>query len=488
MSDTTPRRRRPDAGPARRGALDAQRVPPHNPAAEEALIGTMLLSGDAIADVADIVNGSAFYRPALGRVFDVIVELVNSSIPADPVTVADKLPAETSNAVSGLDGLMEMIQNAPVTSNAAHYATIVRDAYTVRQLLAAAGEITDLCYDRPDNAAEAADRAEQLILAASAVRHTADASPVGEVLGSVMDLLEGGNQVTGLSTGYTALDKFLGGLQPGAMYVIGARPGMGKTALALNIQANASITGGTPTLLFALESGKVETASRLLSAQARVDLQHVRLRGRAGSADDWERISRTVKQMAAAPLMIDDTRYLDISSLRGRARRVRSRMGGLGLIVVDYLQLMSEADSRHENRQAEVARISRGLKLLAGELDCPVLALSQLSRNLENRQDKRPVLADLRESGAIEQDADVVMFLYRDEYYHPDRREQNSGRADLVIAKNRSGPTGTIELAFLGRFASFGEPGAAATSGMPLDGPPAEWPDETMAPPIGPDF
>ena len=466
--------KRTKPGDVRRLGAAGDRVPPHDNAAERSLVGAMLLSGDAIADVADVVSGEAFYSRPLGTVHDTIVALVNAGVAADSVTVADQLPADTLEAVGGVGGLLDLVQAAPLTANAAHYATIVREKYMLRRLISAAGEISDLCYDRPDDADKAADRAEQLVFAASARSGVGEASPVGDVIHHVIDVLDSPQPVTGLATGFGALDKLLGGLQPRCLYVVGARPAMGKTALGIDILAHASIDSGLPTLLFALEGGDVEITARILAGQARVDLQSIRQRGRAGSARDWDRITKAVERIAPAPLLIDDDPYLTIGSLRGRARRERSRMGGLGLIVVDYLQLMESGGRyRSESRQAEVAEISRGLKLLARELDCPIVALSQLSRNLEMRQDKRPILADLRESGAIEQDADVVMFIYRDEVYHPDR--DTSGRAELIVAKNRNGPTATIELVFLGHYSTFAEPGSAAGSGSVLDGPPADW-------------
>ena len=471
----TPRRRSAPGEPRRLGRVEQARVPPHNTSAEESLIGAMLVSADAIADVSDIVTGAAFYNRALGDVHDTIVSLTASGVAADAVTVSAKLSAETLEAVGGVAGLLDRVQGAPLTANASHYARLISEEYTLRRLIAAAGEISDLCYDRPEDAGEVADRAEQLVFAASARRGGSEATPVGDVIHHVTDVLDSPQPVTGLPTGFDSLDKLLGGLQPSYLYVIGGRPSMGKTALCVNMGQHVSITAGLPTLMFALESSITEITGRILSSEARVNLAAIRQRGRAGSQADWERITTAVDRITPAPLLIDDDPYLTIGALRGRARRVRSRMGGLGLIVVDYLQLMESAGGRRrdETRQTEVAEISRGLKLLARELECPIVALSQLSRNLEMRQDKRPMLADLRESGAIEQDADVVMFIYRDEVYHPD--QDTSGRAELLVAKNRNGPTQTIELVFLGHYSTFAEPGAAAVPGGGLDGPPAEW-------------
>ena len=432
------------------------RVPPHNLVAEESLLGAMLLSRDAIADALETVSAEHFYRPAHARVFEAVRDLYGAGDPADAVTVAEVLERSGSlETIGGLDGLLSLQMNTPATSNAASYARIVHENHTLRRLIEVASEIAELGYGRPDDVTKAVDWAENLMYQVAQGQVGDNTVQLSELLDGTLDrleeLYEHGGAITGTETGYKDLDKLLSGLQPSSLYVVGGRPSMGKTSFALGMAAHAAIKARRPVLVFSLEMGHMELTQRLLCAEARVDSTKMR-DGRLGD-DDWDAITNAISRFSTAPMWIDDNPNVTVMEIRARARRLKSQVGDLAMVVVDYLQLMTGRQSA-DNRQVEVAEISRGLKILARELQCPVVALSQLSRNLEMRQQKRPMLADLRESGAIEQDADVVMFIYRDEVYNPDNAD-TAGTAEIIVAKNRNGPTATTTLAFLSRFTTF---------------------------------
>ena len=433
----------------------AARVPPHNLEAEESLLGAMLLSRDAIADAVEIAGVEYFYRPAHAHVYEAISVLYAAGDPIDPVTVAEELDrGGVLETIGGLDGLIALQVNTPSTSNAGKYASIVQERYTLRRLIETAGEIAEIGYSRPDDVTKAVDQAENMMFQVAQGRVADTMGEIRDLLDATLDrlehLYEQGKGITGTPTGFIDLDELLSGLQPNALLIVGARPAMGKTSFALNMAAHASVRENRPTLIFSLEMGHLELTQRLLCSEANVDAKA--MRDGNLKEDDWTRISNGIGRLAEAPLWIDDNPNLTIMEIRAKARRLKSRAGDLGMIVVDYLQLMSGRTSA-ESRQVEVAEISRGLKILARELQCPVVGLSQLSRNLEMRQDKRPMLSDLRESGSIEQDADVVIFLYRDEVYNPG--SENEGMAEIIVAKHRNGPTGTVNLGFLPRFTSF---------------------------------
>ena len=452
----TDRAQRQGLGSPAGGEGRVLRVPPHNLVAEESLLGAMLLSRDAIADVVETVSAEHFYRPAHARVYEAVHSLYGAGEPADPVTVAEVLDRSSAlEAIGGLEGLLSLQMNTPATSNAASYARIVRESHTLRRLIEVAGEIAELGYGRPDDVTKAVDWAENLMYQVAQGQVGDNTASLAELLHGTLDrleeLYEHGGTITGTATGFTDLDKLLSGLQPSSLYVVGARPSMGKTSFALGMAAHAAIRGQRPVLVFSLEMGHMELTQRLLCSEARVDSTRIRT-GRL-AASDWELINVACGRLAEAPMWIDDNPNVTVMEIRARARRLKSQTGDLAMVVVDYLQLMTGRQGA-DNRQVEVAEISRGLKVLARELECPVVALSQLSRNLEMRQEKRPMLADLRESGAIEQDADVVMFIYRDEVYHPDNTD-TAGTAEIIVAKNRNGPTATTTLAFLPRFTMF---------------------------------
>jgi replicative DNA helicase len=415
----------------------------------------MLLSAEAIASAAGMVSASDFYKPAHGHVYDAVHTLYAAGQPADAVTVADELRrAGLLDAIGGPGVLAQILSSTPATTNADRYARIVEEYALLRRLIGVAGEIAELGYSVPEDVSKALDRAESMVYEVNERRVTDSTSRLSELLSQNLDnlelLYERGDAITGTPTGYLDLDQLLSGLQPNALVVVGARPAMGKTSFALGMVAHAALEAAKPVLFFSLEMSNLELSQRLLCAEAKVDSSRVR-NGQL-QAEDWKKISSAMGRLAEAPIWIDDNPNLTIMEIRAKARRLKSQIGGLGMIVIDYLQLMT-GRSNAENRQVEVSELSRGLKILARELETPVVALSQLSRGLEMRADKRPMLADLRESGSIEQDSDVVMFIYRDEIYDP--KPENAGQAEIIVAKHRSGPTGVVQLAFLPQYTRF---------------------------------
>lgn len=437
------------------------RVPPHNLNAEESLLGALLLSRDAVGAVAEMgLSVNDFYKPAHQYVYDAIRGLNATGQPIDAVTVADELRrAGLLDEIGGAEMLLELQNATPAISNASRYAKIVQDTAVLRRLIRVASDIAEIAYSEPDDVSRALDEAETKVFEVAEDRVIDSVQPLGELMPLAMDKLqetfERGNTITGLATGYNDLDELLSGLQPSTLNIVGARPAMGKTAFGLGLAVHAAQTAKVPVLVFSLEMGHTELTQRILSSEARVD--STKLRNGRLTESDWTKLGRAVGRLEV-PLYLDDNPRVTVMEIRAKARRLKSREG-LGLIVIDYLQLMSGNNS--ENRQLEVSEISRGLKILARELEVPIVALSQLSRNLESRSDKRPMLADLRESGSLEQDADVVMFLYRDEVYN--NESPDKGSAEVIIAKHRSGPIGMRRLAFLGAYTRFDN---AARSGV----------------------
>ena len=436
------------------------RVPPHNLEAEESLLGAMLLSREAISVATETrVETSDFYKPAHAHIYDAILALYALGEPVDPVTVAEELRrVDLIDALGGRATLLRLQAQTPASANAVHYAKIVNELALLRRLIAVAGDIAEMGYTDTGEVIETLDRAESLVFEVAQHRVTDSMTNVHDALQMTLDQLESlfgtDGEITGARTGYTELDNMLLGLQPSNLIVVAARPGAGKTAFALGAAASVAMTARRPVMFFSMEMGVLELTKRLLAAEARVDLR--RLQTGNIPTDDWTRLSHGVGRLGEAPLFIDDNPHCTVMEMRAKARRVKARNGDLGLIVVDYLQLMTPSTSRRsENRQVEVAEISRGLKILARELDCPVMALSQLNRQLEYRQDKRPMLADLRESGSLEQDADVVMFLYRDDMYNPNSEDR--GMAEVIVSKHRNGPTGVTKLSFASNFTRFAD-------------------------------
>jgi replicative DNA helicase len=379
------------------------RLLPSNLQAEESLLGAMLLSRDAIAAAAEIVQPDHFYKPAHGHVYDAVLGLYGSGEPVDPITVSDELARDGLLEIVGGPGALVALQaNAPAISNAARYARIIEELALLRKMIAVAGEIAELGYSMPDDVLKAVDSAEALVFDLAQHRQAGTTATIRQLLEQSLDrleqLYERGEAITGTPTGYLDLDDLLAGLQPNALVVIGARPAMGKTSFALGMATHAALVGQRPVLFFSLEMSQVEITQRVLCSEARVDATRVR-NGRLNEGD-WEKISHTVGRLAEAPIWIDDNPNLTVMEIRSKARKLKSQIGDLGLVVVDYIQLMT-GRSAAESRQVEVAEISRGLKILAREIETPVVALAQLNRGLEQRADKRPMLSDLRESGCL---------------------------------------------------------------------------------------
>ena len=449
-------RQQRNGGPANgsSGALST-RVPPHNLPAEEAVLGAVLLSREALGSVIEAgLRFDDFYKPAHQHIYDVACAVMQSGGPADTITVADELGRlGLLDAVGGVETLHALQNATPAISNAAYYAKIVADAAMLRRLIMVAGDISELAYSGPENVDHALDEAETKVFKVADRRVADTYAEIGELMKAAIERIEEnyarGDTITGTATGLQDLDELLSGLQPETLNIIGARPAMGKTALGLGIAINVAKSTGQPVLVFSLEMGHVELTQRILSHEAEVD--STKIRNGKLSESDWAKIGRAIGRLEV-PLFLDDNPRVTVMEIRAKARRLKMQRGGLGLVLIDYLQLMS-GGGNSENRQLEVSEISRNLKILARELQVPIIALSQLSRNLEARSDKRPMLSDLRESGSLEQDADVVMFLYRDEVYN--KESPDRGAADLIIAKHRAGPIGDVRLVFRGQYARF---------------------------------
>ena len=444
-----------DSNGRQRRSSSAARQPPHNLDAEQSVLGALLLSRDAMSTVAELgLTADDFYKPGHQHIYDAVRVLTTAGQPVDPVTVAEELRRSgLLEDIGGAAYLLELQAATPAISNAGRYGAIVQDTAVLRRLITVASEIAELGYDEPDDVAKALDMAEAKVFEIAERRVVDTTKPVSELVGLVMNDLEKryeeGNAITGIPTGYTDLDELLSGLQPSTLNVVGARPSMGKTAFALGIATNVAVETNKPVLFFSLEMGHKELTQRVLASEARVDSTKLRT-GRL-SQQDWSKIGKAIGRLEA-PLYIDDNPNVTVMEIRAKARRMAARFGGIGCIIIDYLQLMSGRNNA-ENRQVEVSEMSRGLKILARELEAPIVALSQLSRNLESRADKRPMLSDLRESGSIEQDADVVMFIYRDEVYNPESTDR--GSAEIIVAKHRNGAIGTKRLVFLGNYTRF---------------------------------
>ena len=441
---------------ARRRAGDGGRVPPHNLEAEESLLGAMMLTREAITDAIEAhVESRDFYKPAHGQIYDAVFELHAKGEPVDPVTVAEELRrAGSLDALGGRATLLRIQAGTPASANAAHYAQIVAELALLRRLISVSGDIAEMAYTEQDDVDITLDRAESLVFEV-AERRVSDSlvqllPALEQTMDSLAHLYDRDTHLTGVPTGYRDVDDILLGLQPSSLVVVAARPGQGKTSFALGAALNVALFARKPVLFFSMEMGHLELTKRLLSAEAQIDSRKLST-GRLNEAE-WPKLNQAVGRLAEAHFFIDDNPHCTVMEMRAKARRTRARYGDLGLIVVDYLQLMSSS-RKAENRQVEVSELSRGLKILARELDAPVMCLSQLNRQLEYRQDKRPMLADLRESGSIEQDADVVVFIYRDEYYHPESDQR--GMAEIIVAKHRNGPTGVTRLAFLDHYTKF---------------------------------
>ena len=437
---------------AREGGTEFERTPPQDLIAEQGVLGGMLLSKDAIADVVEIIRDRDFYRPAHELIYDAIVDLYGRGEPVDPVTVSAELTKRGDIArAGGAPYLHTLISSVPTAANAGYYAKIVRERAILRRLVEAGTKIVQLGYTSEGEVDDAVDQAQAEVYSVTERRANEDYVQLSTLLPAALDEIEKISQGVigeGVKTGFIELDKLTNGLHPGNMIVLAARPAVGKSTLGLDIARYASIHKGNTSVIFSLEMSKSEITMRMLSAEARVALNNIR----AGTLNDeeWARLARRMGEISEAPLFIDDSPNLSLMEIRAKARRLKQRHD-LKLIVIDYLQLMTSG-KRVENRQQEVSEFSRQLKLLAKELNVPIVAISQLNRSPEQRSDKKPMLSDLRESGSIEQDADVVILLHRDDLYDNQNR---SGEADLIVAKHRNGPTRTITVSAQLHFARF---------------------------------
>ncbi|MFP4697995.1 MAG: replicative DNA helicase [Eubacteriales bacterium] len=432
-----------------------KKVLPHSLEAEQSVIGSMLLNREAIAIASEFIRGDDFYQKQLGVVFESMIELYNGNQPVDLVTLQNILTQKNVlEQIGGIKYLSDLAGAVPTSAHIKNYAVIVKEKAILRRLIRESEQIASECYQNKDKLEVILDSAEKRIFNLIQNRNASDFAPIKEIVLSTLENIEKAHQnqgqVTGIETGFSDLDYKTSGLQPSDFVLIAARPSMGKTAFALNVAQHVSIKEDVPTAIFSLEMSKEQLVNRLLCSESMIDAQKVR----TGNLEetDWEKIAEGSAVLAKAPLYIDDTPGISVSEIRAKCRKLKLEKG-LGLILIDYLQLMSSGGKRIESRQQEISEISRSLKALAREMEAPVVALSQLSRACEARADHRPMLSDLRESGAIEQDADVVMFLYRDEYYNPDTEAKN--QAELIVAKQRNGPTGTINLVWLGQYTKF---------------------------------
>ncbi|MBJ7287257.1 MAG: replicative DNA helicase [Candidatus Nanopelagicus sp.] len=441
-----------NAGRARNSTAEFERTPPQDVIAEQSVLGGMLLSKDAISDVVEILRERDFYRPAHELIYDAIVDLYGRGEPADPVTVSAELTKRGDLVrAGGAPYLHTLISSVPTAANAGYYAKIIRERAIMRRLVEAGTKIVQLGYTDEGEVDDAVDQAQAEVFAVTERREADDYIQLSQLLPAALDEIEkiaAGVIGQGVKTGFKDLDALTNGFHPGNMIVLAARPAVGKSTLGLDIARYASIHKGETSVIFSLEMSRSEITMRMLSAEARVPLNNIR----SGNLteEEWSRMARRMGEISQAPMFIDDSPNLSLMEIRAKSRRLKQRHN-LKLIVIDYLQLMTSG-KRVENRQQEVSEFSRQLKLLAKELNVPVVAISQLNRSPEQRSDKKPMLSDLRESGSIEQDADVVILLHREDLYDSQNR---SGEADLIVAKHRNGPTRTITVSAQLHFARF---------------------------------
>ena len=432
------------------------RIPPHSVEAEQSVLGSILLDKEAMISVSETLVPEDFYKEAHKVIYESMLKLYNSQSEIDLITLTDELRDQGYlDDIGGIAYITSLSTVVPTTSNIKYYVNIVKEKSISRQLISAANDIINLGYDGSANVEYVLENAEKKIFDISQERATNDFQPINQVISEALSMLEKlyeeKNDVTGLTTGFRDLNKKINGLQRSDLLLIAARPAMGKTAFALNLVQNAALKGDASVAVFSLEMSKEQLVQRMIASQSTVELKKIKTGTLADN--DWPRITDGMAILSGAKIHIDDTPGIKISELRSKCRKLKIEKG-LDLVLIDYLQLM-EGEGQNESRQQEIAKISRSLKILAKELDCPVVALSQLSRAPEQRADHRPMLSDLRESGSIEQDADIVMFLYRDEYYNPDTEKKNIG--EVIVAKNRHGETGTVELVWFGGIQKFAD-------------------------------
>ena len=431
-------------------------VMPHSIEAEQSVVGAMLMDKDAILTAAEIVSGQDFYQTAYGVIFDSMVELFNEGKPVDLVTLQERLKEkDVPPEIASLEFVRDLVSAVPTSANVKYYAQIVADKSMLRKLIKLNDEISNTCYAGKESLEAILETTEKSMFQLLQQRNTGEYVPIRQVVLNALDRIEKASKskgtVTGIPTGFIDLDYKLSGLQPSDLILVAARPSMGKTAFVLNIAQYVAFKKDRATAIFSLEMSKEQLVNRLFSLESQVDAQALRTGNMKDS--DWEKLIEGAGIIGKSKLIIDDTPGISVSELRSKCRKYKLEHG-LDLIIIDYLQLMTgSVGKRSESRQQEISEISRSLKGLARELNVPVIALSQLSRAVESRPDKRPMLSDLRESGAIEQDADVVMFIYRDEYYNKDSEYKK--QAEIIIAKQRNGPVGTVHLAWLGEYTKF---------------------------------
>jgi replicative DNA helicase len=443
------------------GAEAAGIVPPHDLDAERAVIGAMLVSEAAVSVVGEALAAEDFYSETHRVLYGAMMRLYAKGEPIDQLTLSDELRSVGEfDRIGGRQYVFRLVESVPTAANAARYAEIVRGKALLRAVIDAGDRIQQEAFSEPEDVTQALDAAEQLIYGVSNRQLKEHLAPVSELAPSTLEMIqrlyEQEGEVTGVESGFEDLDRMTTGFHKSDLVILAARPAMGKTALALNAIWHASGVKGLPVAIFSLEMSKEQLVQRLISQVTRIRTQNLRS-GNVG-AEDWPKLVRGVAEVARAPVWIDDTAGITLMEMRAKVRRLASRLNAQGetplsLVVVDYLQLMIGQRARAENRQQEISEISRGLKVLARDLNIPVLAIAQLSRAVEQRHDKRPLLSDLRDSGAIEQDADMVMFLYRDEYYNPD--SDDKGIAEIIVGKHRNGPTGKVQLAWLEQYTKF---------------------------------
>jgi replicative DNA helicase len=440
-------------------ALQALKVPPHSVEAEQSLLGGLLIDNTAWDRLGGVLTDKDFYRPEHALIYKVIQRLVGDNHPADVITVHEAVKSEQGGDLVGIDYLNSLAQSTPSAANIKGYADIVRDRSILRRLIEVSDNIVNSAFVPEGRSVRTLlDEAESRILQIGEEgSRKADYLEIEPLLKTVVARIDelynrqGGSDITGIATGFIDLDKQTSGLQKGDLVIVAGRPSMGKTAFALNIAENVALAEGLPVVVFSMEMSGEQLAARLLGSVGRVD--QGRMRTGKLQDDEWPRVTDAIARLSNTQILIDETGALSSLELRARARRIARNFGGtLGLVVIDYLQLMSGSGS--ENRATEISEISRSLKSLAKELQCPVVALSQLNRGLEQRPNKRPIMSDLRESGAIEQDADLIMFIYRDEVYHPDTTT-DKGMAEIIIGKQRNGPIGTVRLSWQGPYTKF---------------------------------
>jgi len=430
------------------------RIPPNSLEAEQSVLGALLIDNEAVSVVAEILKPDDFYRQDHKEIFEAVLDLFETGKPIDIISAKEQLKVRgTLEGVGGLEYLSTLSDMVPTTANVKHYAKIVEEKSLLRQLIKASGEIMNLGFEASEEVSIITDEAQKKIFEVLQHRSSKGFYPIKEVLlesfNKLEELYNNKGYITGVPTGFSDLDTKTSGLHPSDLILIAARPAMGKTSFALNIAQHASIHGRVSVALFSLEMSKEQLVHRILCSEAMVDSQKIR----TGKLDeeDWTKIAGALGPVSEAPIYIDDTPGLSVMEIRAKCRRLKLEKN-IGLIVIDYLQLM-QGRGRSENRQQEISEISRALKILAKEINVPVVTISQLSRAPETRSDHRPILSDLRESGAIEQDADIVIFLYRDDYYNPETEKKNI--AEVILAKHRNGSTGIVELAWLGQFTKF---------------------------------